>query len=409
MKKKSRNNNSFFTIIIIILVVITFISRFWRLESPNSPVFDEVYYPKWASEFLQGATPYDVHPPLVKLFIALGEKIFSNTIWSTRFFSALLGSLIVFLTYLLANKLFKNKIISVIAAILVAFDGLFFVLSRTAIMEIYVTFFLVLSILSFLIFLEAKKNQILWLFLTGLSLGMAISCKWTNFAVWGFIIFWIILYWKDISKKFIGNFLFYFICFIMIVPVIVYSSSLVVWYHGVHNFIKDIIPWHKNAFNFHKGLTSPHPYSSEWWSWPLLIRPVWFYFQKVDDLVYGIIAVGNPFIWWPALITLFWSVWNYLKTKNKMILFCLLGFAFNYFPWIMIERIKFNYYFLPALFFEILILAYFLGTNWSKHKKYILIYLALVIITFLFYYSIMADWPMTNEFHKMHLWFRNWI
>ena len=406
-KKYSESRNYLFAL--LFLMAIALFLRFWRLGSPDSFVFDEIYYPKWADEFLNGKTSYDVHPPLVKLLIALAEKIFGYSEWTARFFSALFGSIIVFLTYLLIEKIFKNKITALLGSLLVAFDGLFFVMSRTAIMEIYVSFTMILSLLFYWIFLESKNKAIFWLALTGIAVGLAISCKWTNLSVWGLIIFWSIISWKDINKKLNKKILQYLLLFLGILPIIIYAFSFIIWYHGIHNFLADVVSWHKNAFLFHKNLTSPHPYSSEWWSWPLLIRPVWFYFQKSNDLVYGILAIGNPFIWWPALILLFWGAWNYLKSKNKMILFCLLGFAFNFFPWIFIDRIKFNYYFLPALFFEILILAYFLGLKWDKYKKYILIYLALVIITFLFYYPIMTDWPMTNEYHKMHLWFRNWI
>ena len=138
---------------LIIIIAITLAAgyiRFNRLSVPQEPVFDEVYYPKWASEFLAGQTPYDVHPPLVKLLIAYSISLFGNTQWAWRFFSALLGTLLIPLTYLFTVKLFTRRaesrnsgnVVALIASFLIAFDGLFFVMSRTAIIEIFAVFFI---------------------------------------------------------------------------------------------------------------------------------------------------------------------------------------------------------------------------------------------------------------------------
>ena len=46
-------------------------------------------------------------------------------------------------------------------------------------------------------------------------------------------------------------------------------------------------------------------YMSAWPSWPLLVRPVWFLFDKIaDDNVSAIVCLGNPLVLWPALLAL---------------------------------------------------------------------------------------------------------
>lgn len=399
-----------YIIFLILLFIIVVLFRFWRLDIPNETVFDEVYYPKWAAEYLQGQTPYDVHPPLVKLLIAGSEIIFGNTAFAWRLIPAIFGSLIVILTYLIANKLFKDKVIAAIAAFLIAFDGLFFVLSRIGIMEIFVMFFGILSIFCFWQFISLEKRAVGWLIACGFSLGLAISCKWTALAIWLLLVVWLIFRWKDLAINKKISLLLFAITFIVI-PIIIYLGSFLFWYHGFNNFWPKLIKWHQDAFGFHVNLAATHPYSSRWWSWPVLARPVWLYYQNQNNMIYGIIALGNPAIWWVGLVSLFWSVWYFLKSKikNEALLFCFFGFLFSYLPWAFIKRIEFNYYYLPCLFFEILILAFSLKYFLQKRKQLVIGYLFLVLIIFLFYYPILSDLPISNSFYNIHIWFKNWI
>lgn len=396
-------------IIIISIALLAVFLRFWRLGIPSEPVFDEVYYPKWAAEFLQGQTPYDVHPPLVKLLIATSEILFGNNPWAWRFVSALLGTLLIPITYVFAKKLFKNINIGIFASILISFEGLFFVQSRIGIMESIVVFFLVFSLFCFWQFMERdEKRPIFWLILTGISIGLAISSKWTNLSVWGLIIFWLIYQRKNLPN--INRFLI--TSSLIILPIIIYIVLFIIWYHGWNNFNADFVKWHISAYNFHHTLTAAHPYASRWWSWPFLLRPVWYYYKSSDGLVNGIIALGNPLIYWSAFISFIWVCLSLISDKlykNKGILFSVLAFLFTFLPWIFIKRIEFNYYYIASLYFGIVLLSYVLSLMWNKYRALVLSYLLLVILFFLFFYPILADWPIKPWYYNLHVWFKSWI
>lgn len=407
---------------LIIIIAITLAAgyiRFNRLSVPQEPVFDEVYYPKWASEFLAGQTPYDVHPPLVKLLIAYSISLFGNTQWAWRFFSALLGTLLIPLTYLFTVKLFTRRaesrnsgnVVALIASFLIAFDGLFFVMSRTAIIEIFAVFFIVLTYYFFCGFIKSQsKYKPFWMIATGIAVGLAVSIKWTNIASWGFIVLWTLLSWQEIIPK-NNRFSYYvllFLCF-FILPILIYFDIFYFWYHNTPDFFDKVADWHKQAFAFHLNLKDGHPYASRFWSWPLLIRPVWFYYQTRDGLIYGINALGNPAIWWPALIAFFWGFWHFIKTKNKELFFCFLAFLLSYLPWIAISRVQFNYYYLPSLFFSIIILAYFWSYYFNHYQKQIYLYLFIVLLLFAFFYPILADWGISAWYYNLHIWMRSWI
>ncbi len=55
--------------------ILAFFSFFWNYNYPNSSQWDEVYHISSAEKYLTGTMFMESHPPLGKLFIALGEKI----------------------------------------------------------------------------------------------------------------------------------------------------------------------------------------------------------------------------------------------------------------------------------------------------------------------------------------------
>ena len=59
-------------------------------------------------------------------------------------------------------------------------------------------------------------------------------------------------------------------------------------------------------YMYHHDLTSTHPFSSTWFEWPVMIRPMYYHSQTMSNgLKEGISAFGNPLVWWagiPALL-----------------------------------------------------------------------------------------------------------
>lgn len=120
------------------------------------------------------------HPPLLIWFMALLYKFFGVSEFTTRFPSALFGSLTVILTYLLVKKFFddKKESSSLKASILsVPFLGsvyLFNFYSRQAQLDIPYIFFIALSIYFYLEFLNGKKRS---LYFCGFAFGLALMTK----------------------------------------------------------------------------------------------------------------------------------------------------------------------------------------------------------------------------------------
>ncbi len=203
---------------LLLLGLILLFAAFWRLyrlDSPKNYIFDEVYHSvtakliarndvrayEWWNEPIEPNTAVDwLHPPLAKYTQALSMLIFGENPFGWRFSAAVFGVLTVATTAKLSLLLFKNKPLSLLAALLVALDGLMLVQSRIAMNDIHVTFFVSLTLIVYikyrqrLMSLSTTPHRIMdsfnWLSLAGLCAGLAMGTKWSGifvlFAIWLF-------------------------------------------------------------------------------------------------------------------------------------------------------------------------------------------------------------------------------
>ncbi|MGI5528575.1 dolichyl-phosphate-mannose--protein mannosyltransferase [Streptomyces syringium] len=139
--------------------------RFWHLGSPRDVIFDETYYAKdaWAlwqhgyeakwpdnganEAILKGSTEiadtptFVVHPPVGKWVIGIGEWLHGLTPYGWRFMVALLGTLSVLMLCRIGRRMFRSTFLGCLAGALLAVDGLHFVMSRTALLDSVLMFF----------------------------------------------------------------------------------------------------------------------------------------------------------------------------------------------------------------------------------------------------------------------------
>ena len=130
------------------LLFVAGLMRLINLGSPKELVFDEVYYVNGAQDYLRdgvettaGKPEFVVHPPIGKWMIAAGIKIFGDNSFGWRISAALIGTLSIALIYLVSRKLFQSHFLGMTAATLTTLDGLHLVMSRTALLDIFLMFF----------------------------------------------------------------------------------------------------------------------------------------------------------------------------------------------------------------------------------------------------------------------------
>ena len=105
--------------------------------------------------------------------------------------------------------------------------------------------------------------------------------------------------------------------------------------------------------------TAGHPSSSPWWSWPLDLKPTWFYGHSYDDrTTAAIYNGGNPVLFWagiPAMVFAGIMAW---RRRSLALVLVVVAFAFQFLPWTRIERATFMYHYFTAVLFAMVALAY---------------------------------------------------
>ncbi len=126
----------------------------------------------------------------------------------------------------------------------------------------------------------------------------------------------------------------------------------------------------RSMYDYHNGLTSPHPASSPWWAFPFDLKPVWFYQESfAGGTSAAIYDSGNLVIWWLGIVGLvFVSVMAYRRRSPALALIAI-GFAAQWVPWARIDRAAFQYHYYTALPFVVLALAYLIAELWHGPSR----------------------------------------
>lgn len=173
-------------LILAAVVLLAAIPRFARLDAPGEIMtLDERYYVPEAQSYLDAGVDHITtpHPPLGKLAIAAGIKIFGNSPFGWRVGSALVGTLGILILYLLAKRLWSSEVLAVLAAGLFALDGLWLVQSRIAMLDVYAITFMLAGIW-LLIEDRARtspthRGRRWWRIASGAAFGLAFASKMT--------------------------------------------------------------------------------------------------------------------------------------------------------------------------------------------------------------------------------------
>jgi len=397
----------------------------------NSTYFDEVYFARTAYEILNKRTIYDTsHPPLGKLIIALGIKIFGMTPFGWRFMGTILGIAMIPVMFFLARKTLEDERLAVLAAALLALDFMHFSITRISTIETYPVFFIMLTFLFLYEYTTRAGNtelknrrRVSPLFLSGLFFGLGCASKWnTAFAAVGILAI-ILLTWiraakadfgknrvkkLKIVKRSIGyDFLICVLVFIVIPAVIYFVSYVPQVYKG--SLIKAVIDAQKLMFNYHTQLKAEHPFSSPAWSWPVIMKPLWAYMDS-EAGVYGLTGtiniMGTPIIWWLGLAALAATVvWAFVK-RTFTAVFISISYLSQYIFWLFVPRLAFIYYYFACVPFMILAICFWIGKAPRWTRIALIITAAALFVTF---YPVLSGKRIPLEYAKSLVWNKNWI
>ena len=425
-----------------------------RATFRNGMYFDEIYHARTAYEFLLGEESYEnTHPPLGKFFISLGIRIFGMNPFGWRFMGTLFGILMVPLTYLFGKALTRRTSLATLCCILYTFDFMHFTQSRLATIDVYIAFF-VMAMYYFMWrylctdFYDDQASGLRFLLLCGISMGLGVACKWTGvYAGMGLavIFFGALLYryreyaytlvhkpappqkrlYHRMQKYFKPNALrtiVFCILFFVLIPCLIYLFSYLPFRDGTDNgLFARMLQNQKDMFSYHSSLNATHPYSSSWYEWPIIKRPIWYYSGIVTGswgtggIREGISAFGNPLVWWAGIPAFLYAAYLAIRKKDKTAAFLVIGYLAQYLPWMFVGRVTFIYHYFPSVIFVVLMIVYSLSKLQKKvnTRLYLLLlgtYAAAVIVLFAVFYPVLSGQPVDAEFVLRYLrWFPSWV
>ncbi len=404
-----------------IILAVSIATHFAFFGHPNQTVFDEVHFGKFISGYYTHEYYFDIHPPLGKLMIAgfakifnfrpefnfaqIGEKFPDNKYLALRFLPSLAGALLPIVIFLLALQLKFSPRGAFIAGLLVALENALLVQTHYILMDGFLLLF------GFLALLFYFRRKFMWLAVFG---GLAISIKWTGltFLSLPFIVEVAQILRKRDFKKILNLPLYFFI-----IPFVIYFSIFVLHFSLLskpgtgdafmspdfhnENVFKKFTELNIEMYRSNQRLTATHPYSSQWYSWPFMTRPI-FYWVSSNSRIY---LLGNPVIWWASTVAVLLSL--LYVVRHRIIKILLGGYFLNLLPFIGIKRVMFLYHYLTGLVFAILVLVYLVEKQ--EHAKKIFIGLAIAsAVVFIYFAPLSYGLPLSKKAYDAHVWLPSW-
>ena len=374
----------------LILFVVAHLVLMIGLTTPDKIMFDEVHYVPAAKQMLEPGIPNPIlnpmHPPLAKQLMALSIRGFGDGPLGWRYPSVLFGSLAIVAMYLCGLALFAAQGPALATALLTFFNQMVFVQSRIAMLDIYSLTFDLLGIAAFIHGFRKQRPHVAF-GLAGLAFGLSAACKWSGLfplAVCILIVAVIRLMqgwraqfadgsaddwyrpqlWPDFRYYHFG------VCFVLI-PAAAYFATFVPLY-GFS--LTDILVAQRRIFSENAGSHPPHPYMSSWPSWPLLMRPIWYQFDKIaEDRFQAVVFLGNPLILWPALPALGICLRDWIVARRADAFLILSFYVGPWIAWATLPRtIGFIYYYLPSATVATLALVYALTRGEHAPPRWLL-------------------------------------
>lgn len=442
--------------------------RLWGLGRWNQLIFDEIYYIPFALDYLNHTPAFDAHPPLGKYLIALGlwlgqwpadwfhwSRVIiegqSVSLLSGRWMNALVGATLPTLVAGLAYGLSegypasRRRRFMVVAMVCMTLEGITLVESRLALINLYWLWFGLLGQV-FWIWAQGAPGRVL----AGMALGSAVNVKWNGAAFpLG------LLLWETLQASRSGQWPWRrWGLYLALIPGLTYG---LLWVPHLAMAGESFGAVHQHLWAFHQTLGvqgSAHPYCSAWFTWPLMVRPIAYFYQAPSaspssTAAITIQAMGNPILWWLSTAAVLalglagycgWRQGAESRTTGSPVTqsplsaspiteppvtpspfaqpfavpsFLVINYLAQWLPWLLVSRCTFLYHALGMVAFSTLALAWlvseWLGHRHRSHRLWAWGLLGLITVGFLFWLPLFMGWPLAPSALARRWWLPTWI
>lgn len=399
---------------LLALIVLGGVIFLYRLGYPAKIIFDETYHIPAAQKYLNGVFFQENHPPLGKMLIASGEKIWHRNeltnqfvsmekvrgdipkifFFGYRFFPAVFGLLSILVLFFILRLITNNQLIAFVISLMALFDNALIVQARSAMLDSFLTFFFLLSIYFSLKIYLSKKMSLLQFVLLGLIFAAAVLVKHTGWIVIMVILPVCLRLLRTRIVKFIHYPLFFIMAFVSlylltwrfhyslgkISPDINsgISRELLEWKNGSRKISPFKLTYLqiRDAFVYSDQYNSKVPalnlckideVGSPWYFWPFGGRGISYRWESEGKLYRHSFLIGNPVVWLISLIGVLtstvWIVGRWLfkikirsKSSRFIPYFTLIYYCYMV-PFIFIRRVMYLYHYLPAMIIGLILFS----------------------------------------------------
>lgn len=392
-----------------------------NLGSPRAVVFDETYFIPTTQKYLNGVFFLEPHPPLAKLLIALGERLWQpnqtpdqfitvekvDKDWSAdwditgyRIAPAIFGMMIAPLTFLILCLVLEHNLAAFLLSLPIAFDNALIVQSRAALIDSFLIVFCLASVLAF-VYISRRvdwrfRSLIILSMVWGVMAGSAASVKLTGLYVlllvglYGLKLLWM----RQIRRGLIVG-IFFAIAFA--------STYLGIWAihfsiaqriigsqdYGITTMDRQMINGEiavdpltrfvaqmQDAVDYQRryeagvpklDLTKPDEIGSPWYWWLVGGRAIDYRWETSGNGAYGYVyLMGNPVTWLISLLGVVFGtaallidlIFGFLPTGRRQWFYSFVLLYWGYMiPIMFIERVMYLYHYLPPLIIGVVLFA----------------------------------------------------
>ena len=389
------------------LLAVSMALHFVNLTHPVQVVFDEFHFGKFVNAYCcSHETIFDIHPPHPKLimawlaklwgydgrlgFMAIGDSLAGAPIFALRLWPATVGALIPLVGFWLLRLWRVPLAWAFTGGMALALENGILVQTRIMALDGQLLLGSLLSVLMCEKMLRARTGagQIAFGLFTGLSLALTVSAKFTGLAVIAILGFQLIqqfmrsgmkLHWTKAAivttattalAAFGGFMALYLAGWKLHFMWLTKPGLGTAFYSLTGNFLHDVFALHKIMLSANNGITTSHPWTSPWWQWPMMQKPIYYWVDQGAMIYFA----GNPVVWWGSLgTTLILLVWMGLSRsgawRGPHANLLIVGWAASFIPYAFVSRGLFLYHYLPPLMWLILLTTILLSRQPTLNSK----------------------------------------
>lgn len=395
-----------------VLLALAFVTLAWvRLAIPSTEYFDEIHYLPAARALLDlSEWRNQEHPMLGKELLAAGIWLFGDTSFGWRILPLLAGGGTLFALMRATWFATWSRFATLTSGLLLATGFILFILSRIAMLDIFMLFFAALAIWQLAGAVRQPERGRGRLALAGVALGCAMGAKWNvlpivplpglAFLAWRIRAGGWRFAFTHRGAPVPGVTLAEAALWLGLVPLVVYALTFTpaLYIHGSNLGDVGLIEHHRYMFKLQESVTKPHAYMSTWRNWIVDERPIWFLYHETDGAQRGILMLGNPFSMLLGLPALLWCLWAGLFRKRRDALAVFILYAVSFGFWIVAEKpVQFYYHYALPSMFLLIALALALDAAWrAGWRKITLAVLAINCAVFVWFYPIISAAPLAG-------------